>query len=69
MARWGTRLTWLVLAVLLWRWHRASIPVPSIVTNWLPHALVQFALLVTFILLAMWATSNCDTVAVELVGS
>jgi hypothetical protein len=58
IAQWSARLGWLVLLVVLWVWHQSSIPVPSMVPDWVPRgAPVQFALLVTFIALAMWATS------------
>jgi hypothetical protein len=57
MARLSTGVTWLVLGVILWSRYQAYIPVFD-VPGWVPAAPARFALLVTFVASAMWATSS-----------
>ena len=55
IARWSASFVWLVVFVLVWR--LTVIPIPFKKPDWVPTALVQFALLATFVSLAMWVTS------------
>jgi hypothetical protein len=58
VARWSNVLAWLVLGAWLWMRDQANVPLPVNLPSWVPAPLVQHALFVALIALAMWATSS-----------
>ncbi len=56
MATWSASALWIVIGVLFWNRYQESIPM-ELAPGWVPTSPARLALLVIFIVLAIWATA------------